>query len=198
MTLPQFEHSMKLAIDYRSSDEKLELYGLLKGRLSAVLPTRYDLSSIEDPEVRDRFASLEALKGSPVLLLPPVVFVEITSSNGSHYVTIIRNNAHLNITSMLGEKKFREPAEDTLTVVSGFLGAYPNTLLSVADTQVESFISSFSGMNDESDYGALLDTYGIRRTNENFWKHSDSLHRAFRKSAPLEYGQFDYSRLENR
>ena len=198
MTLPQFEHSMKLAIDYSSDDEKLELYSMLKDRLTGVLPTRYALSSIENPLVRERFAALELLRGAAVQLMPQVVFVEVTSPSGSSHLTIVRNDAHLNITSMLGEKKFREPTEDTLTVVAGFLGAYPNTLLKVEHAQLELFVSSLSAMSDEGDYGVLLDTYGIRRTNEKFWQHSDSLHSAFRKSAPIEYGQFDYSRLENR
>jgi len=198
MTLPQFEHSMTLAIDYSSDDEKLELYGMLRERLAGVLPERYDLSSIEDSLAREQFAALEFLKGPAVLLMPQVVFVEVMNPEGSSYVTIVRNDAHLNITSMLGEKKFREPAEDTLTVVAGFLGAYPNALFRVGSDQLEMFISSLSAMNDEDDYGALLDAYGIRRTNAKFWDHSDSLHSAFRKDAPIEYGQFDYSRLENR
>lgn len=198
MTLPQFERSMKLAIDYSSADEKLELYGMLKERLKTVLSTGYDLESVRDPEVVESLAALQLLRGPAVALMPQVAFLEITSPEGSSYVTIVRNNAHLNITSMLGEKQFREPAEDTLTVVSGFLGAYPNTLLSVDRDEIENFRASLSAMSDENDYSEFLDSYGIRRTSEQFWDHSDSLHSVFKASAPIEYGQFDYSRLENR
>ena len=198
MTLPHFEDSMNLAINYSSADEKLELYGMLKDRLSAVLPGHHDLKSIRDSKVVESLARLERLKGPAVMLMPQVVFLEITRPEGSIYLTILRNNAHLNITSMLGEKKSREPVEDTLTVASGFLGAYPNTLLRVDHDQIETFSKRLSAMSDEEDYRALLDAYGIRRTSENFWEHSDLLHSAFKKSAPVEYGQFDYSRLENR
>ena len=140
-------------------------------------------------------ADIRSLNKTPALT---ALGIEIVDAGGSLYVTIQRNNAHLNITSLLGEQKFREPAKDTLTVVPGFLGAYPNTLLKLDAQTIETFVSSISAMKDENDYSALLDTYGIRRTSDNFWQHSDALHQAFRKSAPVEYGQFDYSRLENR
>ena len=40
--------------------------------------------------------------------------------------------------------------------------------------------------------------YGVRRTDERFWAHSDALHIAWRRSAPREAGLFDYNRFENR
>jgi len=53
-------------------------------------------------------------------------------------------------------------------------------------------------MRTEDDYAQLLDNYGVRRTSPNFWQHSDALHTAFKQISPVEYGLFDYSRLENR
>ena len=47
-------------------------------------------------------------------------------------------------------------------------------------------------------YQSLLDNYGIRRTDRDFWRYSDELHAAFEKSDPLNYGLLDYNRLENR
>ena len=38
----------------------------------------------------------------------------------------------------------------------------------------------------------------LRRTDPRFWTHSDSLHAAYRKSAPIEAGTVDYNRYENR
>jgi hypothetical protein len=45
---------------------------------------------------------------------------------------------------------------------------------------------------------ALMDAYGMRRTDQRFWPHSDALHLAWRQSAPREAGLFDYNRFENR
>jgi hypothetical protein len=110
----------------------------------------------------------------------------------------VRNNAHLNITSLFGEKKFRAPEEDTLTVVSGFLGSYPNAFLVVDEAELNRFVQTVSAMRDENDYGSMLDDFGVRRTSPDFWRQSDAFHAAFEKKSPIEYGLFDYNRLENR
>jgi hypothetical protein len=99
---------------------------------------------------------------------------------------------------LFGEKKFRAPEEDTLTVVPGFLGTYPNVFLVVNESDLGRFASLISTMRDEDDYSSLLDKYGVRRTSPEFWQQSDAFHAAYQQDAPVEYGLFDYSRLENR
>ena len=195
MRLPRFESAMHLDIGYSTDDEKLELYEMLKARLAPVLASHYELPL---DRVGKSLRGLELLDAPAVQLLPQVVFVEIAAPSDSEHFTILRNNSHLNITSLLGENKFREPSEDTLTVVSGFLGAHPNVLLKVNRQDLHAFIETMAAMQDEADYSHLLDSYAIRRTSNGFWPHSDALHDAFKKVAPVEYGWFDFNRLENR
>jgi hypothetical protein len=198
MVLPRFESAMVPAIDYQTNDEKLELFGLLKERLKPVLPTRHHLDAIGDQAISATLGRLEVLEGEAVTLLPQTTFVEISGESGKHYVTLIRNNAHLNITSMFGEQKVRAPEEDTVSVVNGFLGSYPNALLVVKAADLEDLVGSIASLRSEGDYRKLLDTYGVRRTSPDFWQHSDRFHAAFERAAPVEYGIFDYGRLENR
>ena len=198
MVLPRFESEMELAINYQTSDEKAELFALLKERLQLVLPTRHDLEASENPAIIEALGPLEDLEGDAVTLLPQLVFVEISSESGNQYVSLVHNNAHLNITSMFGEKKFRIPEEDTISVVPGFLGAYPNAFFVVKEADLDQFADKFSLMRTEDDYAQLLDNYGVRRTSPIFWQQSDAFHAAFEQIAPVEYGLFDYRRLENR
>jgi hypothetical protein len=198
MTLPRFENRMVPAIEYKTNDEKTELFGFLKERLKPVLPTTHDLDSLDNASISETLAPLENLKGQSLTLLPQIAFVEIRGQSGNSYVSLVRNNAHLNITSMFGEKKFRVPEEDTLTVVPGFLGTYPNVFLTVDVSDLEPFVSLLSTMRSEDDYSSLLDIYGVRRTSAEFWQQSDAFHAAYQQDAPVEYGLFDYSRLENR
>ena len=198
MVLPRFESEMKLAIDYQTNDEKNELFALLQERLRPVLPTRYDLEASGNPAISEALGPLEDLEGDAVTLLPQLVFVEVSSESGNQYVTLVRNDAHLNITSMFGEKKFRIPEEDTVSVIPGFLGAYPNAFLVVKEADLVQFADTLSLMRTEDDYARLLDIYGVRRTSPKFWQQSDAFHAAFEQIAPVEYGLFDYHRLENR
>ncbi|MFW2405637.1 MAG: fatty acid cis/trans isomerase, partial [Gammaproteobacteria bacterium] len=198
MVLPSFESSMTPQIDYRTDDPKAELYAMLQERLQPVLPNTHDYASIVDPNIAQELAPLEKLMGQSVTLMPQTVFVEIAGQSRNSYVTLARNNAHLNITSLFGEKKFRKPDEDTLSVIPGFLGAYPNAFLVVNEFDLERFVDMIASMRTEGDYARLLDNFGVRRTSPDFWRQSEAFHAAYEQAAPVEYGLFDFNRLENR
>jgi hypothetical protein len=85
-----------------------------------------------------------------------------------------------------------------LSVVPGFIGAYPNAFLVVNEADLDRFANSISSMRSEGDYAHLLDEFGVRRTSATFWQHSDTFHAAFEQDAPVAYGLFDFGRLENR
>jgi len=50
----------------------------------------------------------------------------------------------------------------------------------------------------EADYHALKSKFAIRRTHPQFWQYSDILHQVARQYRGVEFGMFDYNRLENR
>ncbi len=68
----------------------------------------------------------------------------------------------------------------------------------VDESELATFIDSISALATEDDYVRLLDAYGIRRTNPEFWINSDIFHLAYQQLYPLEFGVLDYNRLENR
>lgn len=202
MTLPSFEDKSISAIDYQTDDEKLELFGLLEQRLKKVLPSRHMTAAIPDARIRNELDRLKRLVGAPAYLMPETAFVRIQAASGDpsgdQYVTLVHNNAHLNITSMFGEKKERLPDEDTLDVIPGFIGSYPNVFLVVDEPELTAFVNAIAALRTEEDYSQLLDTYGIRRTNPEFWSNSDTFHLAYWRQYPLASGMLDYNRLENR
>jgi hypothetical protein len=195
---PIFEDHSEPGILYRTNDPKSELYDMLKGRLEKVLPTRHTMATVKNSRTRQELDRLNQLVGRPVNFLPENAFIRITGVSGDDYVTLIHNDAYTNMSSVFREKKNRLPEEDTLSVIPGFIGAYPDAFYVVAEQEIASFVDAISSLKTESDYASLLDRYGIRRANVNFWQHSDTVHAAFRNGDPVSYGVFDYSRLENR
>jgi len=198
MTLPSFESQSVPAIDYHTHDEKLELFEMLGQRLEKILSSRHTLAAIPDPRIRDELSRLNLVVGAPANLMPQTAFVRIKAAAGDQYVTLLHNNAHLNITSMFGERKERLPDEDTLSIIPGFIGSYPNMFFVVDESELAIFIDAISALATEDDYARLLDAYGIRRTNTEFWSNSDIFHLAYQRLSPLEFGMLDYNRLENR
>lgn len=198
LTLSSMEKASGLAIHYETEDEKQELFGMLAERLEKVLPTTHELSAINLPEIRTELAHIHLLKGAPATLMPEVVYVRVESSSGDEYVTIVNNRAHSSMTSMFKEQKNRLPGNDTLSVIPGFIGAYPNAFYVVDENVLGEFVDTISSLGSEADYARLLDAYGIRRTDPEFWFKSDSFHSAYLQSDPIAAGLLDYSRLENR
>jgi hypothetical protein len=96
------------------------------------------------------------------------------------------------------EAKTLLPDENTLTVVPGFIGAYPNVLYVMPRAALSEFTETVRHLSSEADYQALADRFAVRRTHPEFWTYSDALQSAYARVDPVEAGLFDYNRLENR
>jgi hypothetical protein len=187
------------AVPYRSADPQRELYGLLRQRLAPVLDGRFDLAGVSDAQLRAELQSLAAVKGASLSWLPEMSVLRIEGGTGEpRYFTLLRNTAHANVAHVAREKSELLPEENTLTVVPGFIGAYPNALYRVGADELLAFRAAIAGLATEGDYRKLADRFVVRRTDPQFWSTSDALHEAYVAWAPLEAGLFDYNRLQNR
>ena len=186
-------------IEYAGGNPKAELYAHLKARIGPALSHQYDLErSTLPPDLRGELARLAATKGTAVSWLPELSVLSIETADGPRAVTLVHNDGHTNVATMFHEDRRRVPGEDTLTVVPGFLGAYPNAFFKVRQSDLAAFADSIARLSSESDYAALMDRYGVRRSDPAFWAHSDLI---FDQVEALDYadkGILDYSRIENR
>lgn len=186
-------------IEYTSADPKRELYERLTERVTSVLSHDYDLPVCEaDAGVCEQIQHLADLRGDSVSLLPELSLLSIQTSQGMQVFTLVHNDAHTNVASMVGDSKRRVPAEDTLTVVPGYLGAYPNAFYHLTPQDLPRFVAAVGALSDEADYEALMDAFGVRRSDAAFWAHSDRIFEQVQALNYAERGVLDYSRVENR
>jgi hypothetical protein len=187
-------------VSYRTGDTLTELYGMMGKQLAPVLDRRYELRTKGLPAAtRAALARLDSLEGAATSHLPELTFLRVTGlAGGARDYTLVHNSAHTNISTLFQEAKNRVPAEDTTTLVEGFLGTYPNAFHQVEAAALPAYVDAIAGLRAEPDYASLMAKYGIRRTDPRFWAHSDALHAAYRRAAPVEAGLFDYNRYENR
>ncbi len=184
-------------LTYRTSDPQRELYEMLSARVAPAAAKRFELSSVADPSLRRDLQALAKVRGESLAWMPEVVFLRVEQPTASpQYISVLRNTAHKNVAHMFKEELL--PAENTLTVVPGFLGAYPNAIFSVKTADLPALANAIGSLASEDDYRKLADRYAVRRTNPRFWATSDELIDAYAAWAPVEAGVFDYSRLENR
>ncbi len=196
----QSYYPLETGITYKTADPLAELYAMLKTHAAPVATQRYALASsgLKGAPLAS-LVELSGVRGRAVSHFPEAVFLTVRGvTGGDRHLTVLSNNALANVAEMLGEEKRRLPDEDTLTVVNGFIGAYPNAFFVVDAVELPGFVDAFRGLASEADYRNLLARYGVRRTDERFWAHSDALMGAYRRWAPKEAALFDYNRFENR
>jgi hypothetical protein len=164
-----------------------------------VLSPRFDLASVPDAGLRQSLQTLSALRGSSLAWLPEAVVLRIDDPRQApRYFSVLRNTAHANVAHLIESRDELLPAEHTLTVVPGFIGAYPNAILHATPADLPALTAAIAGLAAESDYRALADRFVIRRTDPTFWAASDALAEAYKRWSPLEAGLLDFNRLENR
>lgn len=189
---------VKTGIDYTSGDPKWELFLKLRRHLGSVLDERTELGTVAE-DIRTPLKRLAVLRGTPVSRMPEMAFLLVPDASPSDQAfTLIRNSAHSNIASPLNERDRRLPAEDTLSVVRGFVGTYPKALYRVPRAELESFVTAVESLVGEDSYARLQERHGVRRTDARFWNTVDRLHQIYAEQEPIEAGLFDISRIENR
>jgi len=189
-------------IRFTTADPRLELMGMLAGKLATVQDPQHDFRGEQDPELKAALGRLASLRGGSVTLMPELAFLAVTGSSGgaddAAIYSLVKDTAHTNVASLFREEKRLVPAEDALFVGRGFVGAYPNAFFRVARGDLAAFTAAVAGLGSEADYRALVARFGVDRANPGFWPHSDAMARAYARLEPETSGIFDYGRLENR
>ncbi|KKC99393.1 fatty acid cis/trans isomerase [Photobacterium halotolerans] len=198
------DFSQPSGIEYKTSNPKAELLGMLQSKLKGVDQnhTRYALDNVQlNKESISQLHALARIQGRQATLFPELTFIMIEPTDTNvppQLLTLVRNSAHKNISSLFDEEKNRLPSNDNLTLVNGLLGSYPSAFWHIREADLPDIVSQAKRIYSEEDYRALLDHVAVRRTNPDFWPFSDKLNQIYRQSRPIESGLLDYNRLENR
>ena len=71
------------------------------------------------------------MRGTSLQWLPESALLVVETPAGDITFSLLRNTAHASVSNLLGERRELRPDEDTLTVVPGVLGSYPNAFYRV-------------------------------------------------------------------
>lgn len=144
------------------------------------------------PLTRETGATLPA-----ITRLPEVTFLRVTNGDERWVYTLVHNRAHSNVAFMFGEDSRLLPDEDTVTVLNGTLGSYPNFSFDVPLAELDQFVSAFRSVDTQDDLHTLAARWGIRRTHPGFWQLMADFQAYVRETEPTEAGIFDVNRYEN-
>jgi hypothetical protein len=181
-------------IPYRTARPEQELDAMWQARLGPLAASGYALDGV-DPGLRPALERLAKVTGPAASALPEIAFVTVRSGQEA-YFTILRDSAHTNVSHLFDESARRVTTEDSLAVVRGFLGAYPNALFEVSRGDLDAFVDAVARLDGEPSARALRRRFGVLRASDRFWSHSDRIQEAYRRQSPVESGLFDYNRLD--
>lgn len=134
----------------------------------------------------------------PVIpLLPEVSFLRISDGDERWVYSLIHNRSHTNVAFMFGEDARLQPERDTLTVMRGTLGSYPNFSFDVSLGELPDFVAALRAARDPQGVTRVVEKWGVRRTNPAFWEVMADFRRYVEETDPTQAGLFDVNRYQN-
>ena len=206
---------VEVVTGYQTDDPQQELYQHLENRLGPLAGGLDDLNRCEqtpcpgrhdgdiEQQANSAMHKIADIKGEALRVFPDVAFVQIKTAHPETDLayTLIRNKAYLSVTSLLANERKRDQRDyehDTLTVVEGLEGSYPNFFFVVEPEELEDFASRYINIQTRGDYERFVGIYGIRRTNDRFWETADWFQDKYAEQEPIQSGLFDLNRYANR
>ena len=183
-------------IHYRSKNPQREFFDLLRARLGPALSHRYDLDDAAlAPKLHKALQKIARLRGAAVARLPETVLLRVVIRNEPDRIfTLIHNDDHSNVAVLLFEQARRRPERDTLSVVPGIVGAYPNAFWVVHEDDLPRLARDMANVGSAADYRALAARFAVSRNGARFWQEGDWVLNTYRNLEPIEWGILDYSR----
>jgi hypothetical protein len=190
-------------MNYKTDNPKKEFFELFRTNVGEKVVELDPINTLPKLAVSANYQSslqrLSRVEGVILETIPEQSLLRLKLKSGNYrLISLIRNRAHLNVSHLFGEQKRFVPEEQTLSVVDDVVGTYPNIFFDVHESELENFVDQVSMIKSEQDYAVLVDRFGVRRTNKDFWRFSDSVHDTYMNSHPVDAGYLDFNRLENR
>ncbi len=181
-------------------DHLTSLQRLLSDHLAPVLDNHHSITHPDVPPAHSKpLQRLAQLGGLRVSEFPEVALLSVQGDGDAlHVYTFLRNLAHAHKTDVYDERRTLLPEEDTVDVLRGVVGDYPNAFWHVHESELDTLVVEASSINSAGDYADFLSTYGIRRSHHGFWNHADRIHDYIELSQTVDGGLLDFNRLEHR
>ena len=144
---------------------------------------------------RTLFTALSSTQGPWVRFLPDLAYVRIIRADGEdRMVSLVHDKEHTNVAFLFGESLRRDPEKDTVTVIDGHIGSYPNFFFVISEYEEAEFVENLKAVRDEKEWLALIDAYGVRRSSPVFWATADFFQDVVKRGPAADGGLLDLNR----
>jgi hypothetical protein len=108
--------------------------------------------------------------------------------------SLVHDKQHTNVAFLFAENLRREPEKDTVTILDGHLGSYPNFFFVISEYEETEFVERVKAVGSEQDWLAIIDAYGVRRSSPVFWATADFFQDVVKRGPASSGGLLDLNR----
>jgi len=201
---------------YQSDDPQRELYQHIQQRLAAVAPIDDYINRCHDGHCADTalqniekqtdriMREVAHIRGEVMRVFPDLAFVRVKTGTEQYLVySLIRDKAYKNLSFFLDDGEdtghsLRDIESDSMTVVKGLEGSYPNFFFDVKLADIEHFAHEYAAIRNMKDYERFVARFGVRRTQPDYWEVADWFQARYAQEQPVLSGLLDLNRYHNR
>ena len=200
---PLVSNHYETGINYQTTDYKTEFFEQFRKKVGNAVDPLDSLNisqNISQPQnIKQWMQTLSQVKGKQLALLPDLSFIRIKTANPENdpVYSLVVNQRLKNVDIAVAENIRRTPKKDSLTVVEGFIGSYPNFFFHVPEAELAEFIDILKTAKTKSQRNQLYKKYGVRRTNPDIWQAVDWFNQKHQQLRGTEAGLFDMNRYRN-
>jgi hypothetical protein len=209
----------EVVVGYQTDNPQTELFQHIEHRLGAMAgpgdylnrcqsqPCRFPETDEARHQADIAMARVAGIKGAILEVFPDLAFVRVRTGDETKRdlaYTLIHNKAYKNISSMFADEADRayedrrDLEQDTLSVVKGLHGSYPNFFFDIELSQINEFADRYAAIRNRKDYERFVGLFGVRRTRSDFWETADWFQDYYAAQQPVLSGLFDLNRYRNR
>ena len=124
-----------------------------------------------------------------------LLHLRIDLPNGSRKVsTMVINRWHDNVNSLFGEEKKLNSSKDTIDIIPGSLGSYPNMFGIIHYKNLPDFFDLITNFDGSEKDIKRFKKHFVSRADKKFWTTFDWFQNHFNKADPLQAGLYDLNR----
>ncbi len=124
-----------------------------------------------------------------------VLHIRIIMPDGTYKVfSLVINRWHDNVNSLFSEEERLDSSKDTLDIIHGSVGSYPNNFGTVHHNDLPDFFDMIANFKDTQEYREKVKKYFVSRSDPRFWEIYDWFQNDFNAADPLQAGLYDLNR----
>ncbi|MFO1109303.1 MAG: fatty acid cis/trans isomerase [Bradyrhizobium sp.] len=201
--------TLPAAINYKTSDPQREFYDMALQRVSKFVKSadpinRPQAGDNPDPVTRAMISIVAAGKQQTPswrkfkTRLPEATFLRIDSPGKDPSIYTMTMDRELATKAFaINELQGADPTKDKITISPGILTVYPNFMFRIDEKDIEEFASKLTNADSEQQFTAVVDRWGVRRSDPQFWTMIHSATDYVRRTDPPRAAIFDVNRYKN-